>query len=111
MLASTLDGEPRPAGDMDLEPGGDSVEAYSVAADGFDLRYDRLEKLVSESDMESGSVPVIERSILGDFKAEAAAAGNACIGSVGEVSSLKGCGMKATGESWRKGELASAPCV
>jgi hypothetical protein len=37
--------------------------------------------------MDSGSVPDIDRDILGDFKAEAAA-GNAWIGSVGEVASL-----------------------
>jgi hypothetical protein len=51
--------------------------------------------MVSESDMERGSVPDTERS-KGDFKA-AAAAGNAWIGSVGEAPSLGDCGMKAAG--------------
>lgn len=77
---------------MGLEPGGESVDAYSEAADGFDLRRARLD---SDCDMRTDSSAEVECLDLEGFK-DAAAAGSACIGSVGD-SSWTGCGMKAAG--------------
>jgi hypothetical protein len=89
---STRDGDPCPAGDIGLEPGGDSVDAYRDAADGW-FRLNAM--VVSESDMERGS-PVSECAMLGSLMAAAeAGAGSAWIGSVGGASSLRGCVMNA----------------
>ena len=92
MLDKTLDGDPLPAGDIDLEPGGDSVEAYKDAAEGFDLRKGRL---ASDCDKGKESMRAPGCLILGSFAVEAAI-GSAWSGSVGEASSSKGCGIKAT---------------
>jgi hypothetical protein len=55
VLDKTRDGDPRPAGDIDLDPGGDSVEAYKEAAEGFDLR-----KASDDSEGEVGKGSIVE---------------------------------------------------
>lgn len=70
MLDKTREGDPRPAGDMDLDPGGDSVEAYSEAAEGFDLRKTSVD---SEGEVGKGSIVDVECLIYENFAADAAA--------------------------------------
>lgn len=97
VLERTRDGDPRPAGEMDLEPGGDSVDAYSEALEGLERRKGR-----EVSELGNDSMVDVECRVLGNFMVEAAM-GNAWSGSVGGFSSSKGCGMKATSgrvESW-----------
>lgn len=55
VLDRTLDGDPRPAGDMDLDPGGDNVEAYREALEGFRKTSDD-----SEGDVGKGSIVEVE---------------------------------------------------
>jgi hypothetical protein len=76
---------------MDREPGGESVEAYKEAADGFERRKARL---VSDCDNGNDSRTGVECLDFVSFMADAAA-GNAWSGSVGEASFSRGCGMKA----------------
>lgn len=83
--ARAADGDRRPDGDIDLELGGDKVDAYKDAAEGFDLRNGRPD---SERGNVVDSAPGEEYLVLGIFIVDAAA-GRAWIGVVG-VSSLSG---------------------
>lgn len=57
VLDRTLDGDPRPAGDIDLDPGGDNVEAYKEALEGFEFRKTSDD---SEGDVGKGSIVDVE---------------------------------------------------
>ena len=58
------DGQLRPAGDIGREPGGDNVDAYKDAAEGFDLRYVRFD---SDCDRGRESMAGVECRVLGSF--------------------------------------------
>jgi hypothetical protein len=80
-----VDGEPRPEGDAEREPGGVRVEAKSEAEEGFGLRKGRV-----ASDCESGCASTCWR-VLGSLMVDAARGGE-CIESAAE--SLSGDCMK-----------------
>jgi hypothetical protein len=91
----TREGDPRPAGDIERDPGGERVEAYKEAADGLERRKARL---VSDCDNGSDSNTGVECRDFVSFMADAAA-GNAWSGSVGEAAFSIDCGMKAMASS------------
>lgn len=72
VLERTREGDPRPAGDIEREPGGERVEAYKEAAEGLDRRKARL-----VSDCDNGdngdSKTGVECRVLVSFIPDAAA--------------------------------------
>lgn len=100
-------GDPLPTGDMDLEPGGVRVEAYRLAADGWERRKGRL---ISdwERDMLS-SVPCLLGSLM-----EAAAMGGELMDSGPDSLSCMKATTVVSGGSKRFGSKEvgeEGPCV